>query len=722
MKKIFMPFIASRLLSLGRKSVFYTNHSKVTVEAPRSLILKLYELCDGRHSLDQIIDSLSSDWDELSIRGLINDLHYFGILIDGYRISDEIWKLVENPVGFPLSLNNRDKSRLVRNAYLRHRKNIKGELYQASPTPHGKLLKARRSIRSFSGEVPFQSIVDILWSAYGETGDGHRTVPSAGALYPLKINVVFLCQSGNLPKAIYDVCFGPSGLVGFNFVSSDTDRFVQSFTDPTILEGAQGVIVINGSFQINSKKYGSRSLLFVPLEAGHVAQNINISAVEHDVATVEVGGFIDKLVSKALNLPRYYHPLIAIVFGRENHNAKMTFANKQEVLWVTQTSNHYNPPFVIALARVSKELSWSSGRDASPTIAYTKAISEAKEWAACGCIPRNLTQASFLDLENAINPEDIIRFHPRQYRLKRFPFKPFDAKTKYEWTEGHDEINGLEVYILADCVYFPYFPKRPYYAYANSSGVAAHPDRQKAIEIGTLELVERDSFMIAYLTRMPLPTIIKKTLPVNFQKRIAEIQKTGFRIWIKDYSLDLSPSVCIIAQNKKLGCTTCAACSSFDIEEAVNHALAEIEAFVFFRLQSKKEEFIKPSDVVMPIDHGNLYNQRQYFRRADFLMYSKKMISFSEIGKTSAKSWSELLDIFLAKKWRLLTVPLVLSDKYGGNGNLHIIRSIVTGIVPMTFGYRQEPGGVERLYTIAYEFGGVSLSYANITKFPHPFA
>lgn len=67
-------------------------------------------------------------------------------------------------------------------------------------------------------------------------------------------------------------------------------------------------------------------------------------------------------------------------------------------------------------------------------------------------------------------------------------------------------------------------------------------------------------------------------------------------------------------------------------------------------------------------------------------------------------------------------LPRFLSDKYSENGNLHIIRSIVTGIVPMTFGYRQEPGGVERLYTIAYEFGGVSLSYANITKFPHPFA
>jgi oxalate decarboxylase/phosphoglucose isomerase-like protein (cupin superfamily) len=41
-----------------------------------------------------------------------------------------------------------------------------------------------------------------------------------------------------------------------------------------MLEKAHGVVVISGSFKITGQKYGNRSLLYVPLEAGHVAQNM----------------------------------------------------------------------------------------------------------------------------------------------------------------------------------------------------------------------------------------------------------------------------------------------------------------------------------------------------------------------------------------------------------------------------------------------------------------
>lgn len=85
---------------------------------------------------------------------------------------------------------------------------------------------------------------------------------------------------------------------------------------------AHGVIVISGSFRIAGEKYGNRGMLYVLLEAGHVAQNINLAAVERDVATVEIGGFVDTLLAKAINLPKYYHPLITVVFGKRPAKSK----------------------------------------------------------------------------------------------------------------------------------------------------------------------------------------------------------------------------------------------------------------------------------------------------------------------------------------------------------------------------------------------------------------
>ncbi len=130
---------------------------------------------------------------------------------------------------------------------------------------------------------------------------------------------------------------------------------------------------------------------------------------------------------------------------------------------------------------------------------------------------------------------------------------------------------------------------------------------------------------------------------------------------------------------------------------------------------------IKPYEVEMPLDHGRLYGQKQYYQQANFLIDGGELIPFKKIGEKVARTWNELIDRFIQKGWQLLIVPLNLSEEYGGNGTLHIVRCIVPGMVPMTFGYRQEPANMERIYMIAKEFGGQVISYKELTKFPHPF-
>jgi len=597
-KKMFLPFVAARIVVVGRKTTFHIGNKEVAVEAPYKLMERLIRLCNGKRPVDQIINLLKNHWDEECLRNLISDLRRRNILIDGSAAAEVAWELVEDPIGFPLLLNEKDKMRLVEKAKQRQRKGVCDEEYRASPTLYGNLLRNRKSIRVFAGEVPFQSIVNLLWCAYGEIENGRRTVPSAGALYPLQLHVALLRQTERLIPAVYRVHLSSPNSVGFNLVSTDINRFARSFFNPMMMEGAHGVIVISGSFQIMAEKYGSRSMLFVTLEAGHAAQNINIAAVEHGIATVEIGGFKEKLLAEAIHLSKRYRPLITIIFGQENKSIRTnSLDTKIEVQWQIP-NGQYQPPFIIASARLSEKRNWSHGRDVSPRLAYIKAIAEAKEWTACGNVPDNLVQATFTDLKTAVDPRDIIKFHPAQYRLKGFPFKPFDKAIEYAWTEGHDEMTGTRVHILADHVYFPYFPKTPYYCYANSSGVAAHPDRQKAVETSTLELIERDSFMIAYLTRLQFPTIQEQTLPELIKKRIGELRKNGFKVWVKDHTIDLAPVICVIAQSEKFTYTPCASCASFDIEYAVDHALMEIEALILARFQNGPPNPIRPYEVL----------------------------------------------------------------------------------------------------------------------------
>ena len=63
--------------------------------------------------------------------------------------------------------------------------------YDSNTSVEMALLK-RRSIRSYSGKtLSLAEISQLLWAAQGITDSrGHRTTPSAGALYPLEIYIV----------------------------------------------------------------------------------------------------------------------------------------------------------------------------------------------------------------------------------------------------------------------------------------------------------------------------------------------------------------------------------------------------------------------------------------------------------------------------------------------------------------------------------------------------
>ena len=103
------------------------------------------------------------------------------------------------------------------------------------------------------------------------------------------------------------------------------------------------------------------------------------------------------------------------------------------------------------------------------------------------------------------------------------------------------------------------------------------------------------------------------------------------------------------------------------------------------------------------------------------MVANQRPVPFQEIGGNTSKNWNDLLGCFENKDWKHLFVPLELSNDYGGNGDLGIVRVIVPGTVQMTFGYRQEPAGMKRLYEVAERFGRGKLAYSQLTKFPHPF-
>jgi ribosomal protein S12 methylthiotransferase accessory factor len=278
-------------------------------------------------------------------------------------------------------------------------------------------------------------------------------------------------------------------------------------------------------------------------------------------------------------------------------------------------------------------------------------------------------------------------------------------------------------YLLADCIYFPYNPGRSCLVNANSSGAAAYPTRMGAIKKGVLELVERDAFMIVWLNRLIMPTVIRESLPEFIQQRLRNLETAGFSVFIKDLTLDLAPVVLVFAQNKELHYTTCAASSDFDSLKALDHALMEVESSVHCRLVFGSSESIFPEDVRTTQDHGKLYEQKSFFCQANFFQEFRLLKDINSVREGACLNWETLLRVFAKEGRSVLVANLDGLRNDHESPTLHIVKTFVTGLVPMSFGYLEEPLGMQRIYEVpvTLNFHSNPLRYDELNVFPHPY-
>ncbi len=177
----------------------------------------------------------------------------------------------------------------------------------------------RRSIRDFTPEPISQSqLSQILWAAQGKsnTRRNYRTIPSAGATYPLEI---FVAGGQNSIEEIddgvyhYDVDNHSLSLHHRGDVRLELAR---AALGQRFIYEAPVDIVICAVYSRTLARYGSRGERYVHMEVGHAGQNIYLQATALGLATVAIGAFHDKQVREVLLLDKQYKPLYIMPVGR----------------------------------------------------------------------------------------------------------------------------------------------------------------------------------------------------------------------------------------------------------------------------------------------------------------------------------------------------------------------------------------------------------------------
>jgi SagB-type dehydrogenase family enzyme len=166
----------------------------------------------------------------------------------------------------------------------------------------------RESVRNFRDKIiEIEKVSQILWATQGKKGE-KRTVPSAGATYPLEIFAI-LKNKGyfnyNVKKHVLEL-----------ITEEDLSRkLARASLDQHFIAEAYLNIIICAEFSRTTWRYGQRGVRYVYIEVGHCAQNIHLEAVALGLASVPVGAFEDDEVKKVLEVPKKIEPLYIIPVG-----------------------------------------------------------------------------------------------------------------------------------------------------------------------------------------------------------------------------------------------------------------------------------------------------------------------------------------------------------------------------------------------------------------------
>lgn len=188
-------------------------------------------------------------------------------------------------------------------------------LTQLPSTPLEQVIGERQSQREFNdASIPVEQLAALLHAGYGithqldsaapgEAGPHLRTVPSGGGLYPLEL-FVFVYAVDGLQPGLYHYDPPAHRLDELSVVPAAElrRRAADAAVYPKLAGGGAALIVMSAMFWRTRFKYGLRGYRFALIEAGHVAQNMLLTATGLRLGSVPLGGIFDRRMDELLDL------------------------------------------------------------------------------------------------------------------------------------------------------------------------------------------------------------------------------------------------------------------------------------------------------------------------------------------------------------------------------------------------------------------------------------
>jgi hypothetical protein len=170
------------------------------------------------------------------------------------------------------------------------------------------------------------------------------------------------------------------------------------------------------------------------------------------------------------------------------------------------------------------------GIDRRRSVAFSKGLGEIIERMVSGVLDENrdILRASPCEMiqkkHRIVYPPRYHRFLPLQ--LERYRELHRDATHALEWVWGENVVTRQRTAIPVQLTsWFKHqYNFREVLAYPTSSGSAGFFTEEGALLRGILEVVERDAFLVHWLTRIAPRVIVRHTLPEDIQDELQEFE------------------------------------------------------------------------------------------------------------------------------------------------------------------------------------------------------
>lgn len=344
---------------------------------------------------------------------------------------------------------------------------------------------------------------------------------------------------------------------------------------------------------------------------------------------------------------------------------------------------------------------------------------------------------------DAVNPLEYGLYTPDVYQRNHPYFEPFTVERKIRWIWGYSCLKQRPVLVPEQLVYYWNYHQEASYVQSCSNGCATGSCFEEAIFYGLMELVERDTFMLAWYARLALPKIDPQSDQRREIKFVLEaIDKEGYDLTLLDARLDLKfPSVIALARRRdnQLGQTILASGASLNADDALKRALYEVASYLASfaptveRLYAELRPMVDDySKVVQLRHHSLLHGLPEMKQHTDFFFANPLHLSIQETYRSWKAEAPENLDLladlqyclntFLAQGRDIIVVDQTCPEQE--HLGLKTVCVLVPGLLPIDFGWdRHRVLSLPRLRSVPRTAGfyKTDLSLEQVNLVPHPF-